>query len=443
MSKKLDNIEFVEQDNMQNEDINLRSNEVQEILTKIPSWMIRWGNTLILVFILLILFISWLIKYPDILSAQAIITTDIPPENIVAKTNGKIKRLMVQDKQNVSEGQVLAVIENNAKFEDVILLEKLMHESYFSKDSIYFPMEKLRLLQLGNINTNFAVFQDNYLAYVLDKELNPLDVEKKSGVYIKKETQKRLKDLENQKRLKKRTLYLKRKEYKRYKTLFEKGIISEMEIEQKLTEVLQQKSALKSINSQLSQLKESLNKAGTNVDMLNVKKTQQDTRLQQKVYQSFENLRSSIDTWKQNYVLQSNSKGKVSFLRVWTIHQDVKTGDIVFSVIPSDFSHYVAKLKVPVNNSGKLKLGQKVQIKLANFPYEEFGMLIGKVDKISDVPDTEGNYYVDVNLPEKLETAYQKTIDFKQDMRGTAEIITEDLRVIERIFYQLRKLVTK
>ncbi len=443
MPKKLDNIEFVAQNELQTEEINLRSNEVQEILTQIPSWMIRWGNSLILVFILLILFISWLIKYPDVLSAQTIITTNIPPENIVAKTSGKIKRLMVQDKQNVSEGQTLAIIENNAKYEDVMELEKLMQESYFTKDSIYFPMEKLRLLQLGTLNTNFAVFQDNYLAYVLDKQLNPLGVEKKSGVFSKKQVKKRIKTLENQKRIKSRTLYLKQKEYKRYKTLFEKGIISEMEFEQKLTEVLQQKSAVKSLNSQILQLKESLNKASANVDMLDVKKTQQDTRLQQKVFQAFENLRSKIKDWKKAYVLQSATKGKVSFLNVWTINQDVKIDDVVFSVIPNEFTHYVAKLKVPVNNSGKLKLKQKVQIKLSNFPYEEFGMLIGKVDKISAVPDAEGNYYVDVNLPEKLETAYQKTIVFKQDMRGTAEIITEDLRVIERIFYQLRKLVTK
>jgi len=443
MPKNLDNIEFVEQDNMQTEEINLRSNEVQEILTRIPSWMIRWGNTLILVFILLVLFISWLIKYPDILQAQAVITTNIPPENVVAKTNGKIKQILVYDKQNVSPGQALAVIENNAKYKDVVLLKKLMDESYFSKDSIFFPINKLPLLQLGAINNDFALFQDNYLDYLLDKQLNPLEVEKKSGVFAQNETQKRLKDLLHQKQITNRTLYLKQKEYKRYKTLFDKGIISEMEIEQKLAGVLQQKSALRSINSQISQLKENLNKTTAGVDMIDVKKTQQDTRLAQKVFQSFENLRSQIDLWEQTYVLASSIQGKVSFLNIWTVNQMVNNGATVFSIIPDNFTHYIAKLKVPVKNSGKLKLGQKVQIKLANFPFEEFGMLIGKVDKISAVPDAKGNYYVDVNLPEKLETAFHKTIEYKQDMRGTAEIITEDLRVIERIFYQLRKLVTK
>ena len=50
---------------------------------------------------------------------------------------------------------------------------------------------------------------------------------------------------------------------------------------------------------------------------------------------------------------------------------------------------------------------------------------------------------IDVSLPKKLITSYNKKIDFKQEMRGTAEIITEDLRLIERFFYQLTKSITR
>ena len=53
-------------------DIELRSEEVQEILTKVPNWMIRWGNTLFLFLIVLLLALSWLVKYPDIITSEAI-----------------------------------------------------------------------------------------------------------------------------------------------------------------------------------------------------------------------------------------------------------------------------------------------------------------------------------------------------------------------------------
>jgi len=44
------------------------------------------------------------------------------------------------------------------------------------------------------------------------------------------------------------------------------------------------------------------------------------------------------------------------------------------------------------------------------------------------------------NLPKTLITSYNKEIEFKQEMQGVAEIITEDLRLIERVFYQFKKI---
>ena len=68
-------------------------------------------------------------------------------------------------------------------------------------------------------------------------------------------------------------------------------------------------------------------------------------------------------------------------------------------------------------------------------------MLNGKIKNVSLIPDKEGLYLVDVKLPKKLITSYNKEIVFKQEMRGTVEIITEDLRLIERFFYQFREVL--
>ena len=48
--------------------IELRSEEVQEILEATPNWMIRWGNILVLTLIIMLFFISWFVKYPDIIA---------------------------------------------------------------------------------------------------------------------------------------------------------------------------------------------------------------------------------------------------------------------------------------------------------------------------------------------------------------------------------------
>ena len=158
------------------------------------------------------------------------------------------------------------------------------------------------------------------------------------------------------------------------------------------------------------------------------------------VIQALNQLKRSVKNWELRYVLKSNIKGKVSFLNVWNKNQNVNQGDLVFTVIPTENTQFIARLKTPQQNSGKIKIGQKVNIKLANYPDYEFGMLEGKVHNISLTPDKDGFYLVEVGLSKPLITSYNKKIAFKQEMQGAAEIVTEDLRLIQRFFYQIKKV---
>ena len=109
-----------------NQNIEIRSEEVQEILNKVPNWMIRYGNTLILILIIMLLFISWFIKYPDVISSQVMVTTSTPPEKIFAKSSGQFEVLLANEENDVKENEVLAVIENTASYKDVLFLKKLI-----------------------------------------------------------------------------------------------------------------------------------------------------------------------------------------------------------------------------------------------------------------------------------------------------------------------------
>ena len=62
------------------------------------------------------------------------------------------------------------------------------------------------------------------------------------------------------------------------------------------------------------------------------------------------------------------------------------------------------------------------------------------MNNISATPDKEGNLLIDVALPNGLDTSYEKKIIFQQEMTGTADIVTEDLRLIERLLYQFRDM---
>ena len=112
----------------------------------------------------------------------------------------------------------------------------------------------------------------------------------------------------------------------------------------------------------------------------------------------------------------------------------------MFAIIPTKESGYIGKVKAPAQNSGKIKVGQTVNIRLANYPDREFGIVKGFIIAISLTPDKDGNLLINVSLPKSLETSYKKQIVFRQEMSGTADIVTEDLRLMERLLYQFRDI---
>ena len=60
-------------------DIELRCEEVQEILTRPPHALIRWGITAFFGVLALLFIGGCFFKYPDIVSAEITITTELHP----------------------------------------------------------------------------------------------------------------------------------------------------------------------------------------------------------------------------------------------------------------------------------------------------------------------------------------------------------------------------
>lgn len=420
----------------ENKQIELRSEEVQEILTRVPNWMIRWGNVVILLLLVIMLMISWFIKYPDIITTQIIITTQTPPEKLVARTSGKIESILVTDRQDIAKHTPLAVIENSANYKDVFLLKSIVDTLDLNKST--FPFEVLKATQLGEVESSFALFQKEYIADQLNTKLQPYKVEGTAQGYEYIQLKERLTLLESQKSITQNELVLQKSDLDRHEKLYGKGIIATQEIEKQRLIYLQAEKNYKSLLSSVSQMKSSLNDLSRNTKTTKINETKEHVILERNVIQSFYELKKAIKNWELNYVLRSSIEGKVTFLQIWTPSQNVSAGDNVFAIIPSDSNSYIGKVKALAQNSGKIKTGQDVNIRLANFPDREFGMLKGTIKNISLTPDKEGNLLIDISLPRGLETSYKKKIAFQQEMSGTADIVTEDLRLIERLLYQFR-----
>ncbi|WP_405209216.1 HlyD family efflux transporter periplasmic adaptor subunit [Aquimarina sp. LLG6339-5] len=423
------------------EQIKLRSEEVQEVLSQIPNWMVRWGSLLFLILIMMLLFLSYFIKYPDIIVSESIITTEIPPEKVYAKINEKIEIILINDGQYVKDETPLAILENNANYKDVFLLKSIADTITLNNTFFDFPFTDLPILFLGDVAENFALFENSYSAYTLHKKLKPFSNEAMANQLSLSEQKRRLQSYLSQKKISYKELVLQRKDLERQQTLFNKGVISEQEYENEKLEMLQVERNYTNMDITISQIRETISAMNKTFKGTQIDKTKEDIKLFNSVIQSFNQLKKAIKNWELQYVLKSNSSGTVAFMNYWSSHQSVVAEEVIFTIIPSQNKGYIGKLEAPSQNSGKIKIGQKVHFKLDNYPSSEFGILSGTIKKISALPNKEGLYLIDVKLPDQLITSYKKEIGFKQEMKSTAEIVTEDLRLIERFFYQLTKIM--
>jgi multidrug resistance efflux pump len=425
-------------------DLDEQSEFIKEAMAQPPQWIFKYGMFLFFGLICVILILSNFIKYPDVLRANITLTTLNPPATLIAKTNGKLTDLLVTNNAIVKKCDVLGVIENTANCYQLLSVEKIVDSLIYllrTKDSISITSLS-DTLNLGDITPQYLLFLKSYKDYHLFTEINPQAQEIKVLDRQLAEYAILLSKYKKEEEIFQEEYLLVEKDYNRDLGLFKQNVISAREFETKKKECLSSQRNFENQKIITSNTKITVNNIEKNKIQLKIQEYQERSKYKQDLEQSIKSLQTSINTWKTTYLLESPISGKVSFFNYWSVNQNIKTGDAVFSIVPTEQQELVAKLILPSQNSGKVKVGQRVNIKLDNYPYTEYGMLNGIVKNISLVPNNS-NYAVDVELVNGLITSYNKALTYKEEMTGTAEIITDNLSILDRIFMNLKKTVVK
>lgn len=225
--------------------------------------------------------------------------------------------------------------------------------------------------------------------------------------------------------------------------MFDKEVISLAEYENKQLEFLTMEKQVQNMKHSLSQIKSSSNDLNKQDISVKLQSNREETQLYKNLIFSLQQLKKAIEDWELQYVLKSNVEGYVNFMKIWAKYQFVQAGDVIFSIVPKQSNNYLGIAKATAQNVGKVKVGQKAWVKVDNYPEQEFGMLVANVKTISKTPDHEGNWYVQLEFPNGLKTTYNKEVVLQQEMTGNAEIITDDLKLIERFFYQFKNIFVR
>ncbi len=414
------------------------SEYLQEVLATPPRWIFRWGQVGVFILVIFLLILAWFIRYPDRISGKLVITTANPPIGIIAQTDGYIMDLLVTDHDTVEAGEILAIIQNPARYEDVVRIEKTLRQLnprnliWTLADSLVFPT-----YQLGNMQQYYSQLQSAWSAYEQYQKLNPhyqesLSLERQLVQYQQLIVQK-----QTEHKLLNRKSDLVEKDFLRNKQLYATQSIAEKALEISEREWIEAKYAVQILASELTQIQLNMSQLIQKQQQLALKQDQTQVQLHSTLHSALDNQIAALSQWEELYVLKAPLSGQVSLFDVENANQYVHIQDTVMRIVPDNNQPVLGRLLVPIQNFGKVKVGQKVQVYLDNYPFEEYGTLPATVEDISDLPQ-HGYYRVIISFPEGLKTHYGNQIPAQHHLQGRAEIITEERRLLERLFDMLK-----
>ena len=420
--------------------IELKSEEIDEVLGKPPTWILRNGIIVFFFFIIVLFLGSWFIKYPDIVSAPVLITSANPPMTLVARSGGKLMYFKPVNNQVVTKGEYLAMIENSTTESSIDKLRFLFNvvDTGKNMDSLNTAIRK-SITDLGVLQQPY----ENYLQSVKNfwhYDSLKLNEKKKGALHQELIFRKQyLAKLQVQRYLQVLNLKIAQKIFQRDSILFHQTVIAEANFDESQSKFFEQKAnyensdiAVTTAQIQISQLEQQIMEL-----MLMTKKER--SSLFDETQQTYKNLKSQFNDWELTYVLKATNSGRVSLNKYWSENQTVKIGETVLAILPEKKDIPYGIITLGMENFGKIKIGERVNIKLSSYPYTEFGMLLAEVSSISPAPD-QGKYFVEARFRNGLTTNFNKSLPFNQEMSGTAEIITSDMRLIERLLYPIKAL---
>jgi hypothetical protein len=416
-----------------------RSEQLTDVLTRMPPWLIRSGSGWFTLLLLLILAMSALVKYPEVIEAPVVITSNPPVTKVIPQQSGYFF-LWVKDGQHVIEGEYAGCIKSDANVDDVLTLSKVV-DRIRKNSKVLLSDLKYELpsnLQLGSIQETYASFFERlselHMAYSqnqLTKKINSLKRQIDSQRELVRERTKKIENYVGD-------LTLARKAFDRDSLLFAQSVLSRLDFEKSQMEFLAKrrmgielKTEFLTSSIRLKELEDQESELYLDRDRVN-----QVYKISLK--NSLDALYQNLKSWEQKYLIKVPVTGRISLFKYWTNYQYVNGSEEIFSIIPAKNAFFV-QLIAPINQSGKIKPDQKVIIKLHAYPYQQYGVIEAVVKKIALIP-REGGYYTEIVLPKGLTTSTGTVIDFKPELEGTAQIITEDLSLFSRVFYRMRSL---
>jgi HlyD family secretion protein len=424
--------------------------EVQEIISSKPPGWVRWGTVFLLLVLIMVAFLSWFIQYPDIVQARGKINSINPPKQVITKNGGRLIKLFTADNQDVQKDNIIGYIESTASHDEVLRLSAILDTlQFFSNNnqleeiprfwnatpSVSAQAGNQTFAHLGELQQAHQTFMQGFITFK-----NYLS----SGFYVSKKqmlnrdlanTRKLLQTLQQQKILQQQDLAITQQNYNVHDTLHNETLINDIEYRNQQSQLINKKMNIPQMAASIIGNQGQQNALQKEMMELDNQIVQQKAAFIQALNAYY----STIEEWKQNYLIKAPINGKLVYAGFLQENQLLKAGQTI-GFITNESNQYFVEMLIPQNNFGKVKTGQEVLLKFPSYPSQEFGSVKGVIEYIKTIPSDSG-YMAKVKLPAGLITNYKKQILFTEGLVAQAEIITEKRRLSDRFFGNIRKLI--
>ena len=420
------------------EKIELRSEEFREILGTPPRWIVQYGTTGAVMGFFIVALFSYFFTYPDVVKAPIKVSTADPPVSILAQEYGYLDNLVAEHRV-IKQGDLLAVLrEDGGDHEDILRLDEIV-EDLAKFDEEFTDFEPEENLRLGSIQAAYLAFvqlhkQHNFTRVSqfeseeitrADNEIMDIEVEIDNLVEQINDVGEQIKEYEGPLKEKLKAVYSKTTSPEDYKALQDRP--------QKIKELWREIKGLRAkIGEREREIRElNARKLGIR-EGWEVNKSSRGNDLKLQLYE----LRDAINQWKEEHLIIAPISGKVYYTDLLKSGEEMAKKDArIMAIVPTNAERNLqGKMYISPIESGKVRVGQPVNIRFQAYPVSDYGLLIGKVsEKAAIANEEDGNKLIKIDI-DHLVTSTGKEIPFEHDMQGYAHIITEDRPLLFRFF---------
>ena len=424
---------------MKNENnIEVLNEEIQEILGTPPGWILRFGTLIFLIVIVILIWLSYWIQYPDVVVSEIIVSFNDPPSKLISTKSGYLNKLHVVHNQKVKKGQLLISYNSEANYQDVLsLYEKLLQVKQTNQSSI---------LSLS-FSENYSIGElQKYLFQFLDKQNQySLRVKGISEVTNKSDKQKQISSLENgieystnlrdnlAVQIENTQIQLKNEE-----AMVKMDKLSQSELNKTRDKLTVLSSNLNATEAEMKDKQFKISNLKSDLVNLSVSSEKGREVALSEMNAAFVQFKSNVSQWISSHLIISPTDGTVQVTNKFLKSgQYVNKDEPLLIIIPPQSNKMKGIMNVPFSESGNIKRNQLVLVRLNSYPSSKYGIIEGKVASSSSIALEEDEKLISpvtIYFENGLVTTTGYKVSTKKELSGMARIITQNKRFIQRLF---------